>query len=251
MAIRWTRSDYVTLGKAVANYNRKVNELEKLDKSVQAPPKIDYNTYKNEILTRAELKRRINSLKRINAPNALSMVLDEKGLITEYEKKERQIAARTITRRLNKEVSLINKKEQPYLTAKEMRAKNILKNLNKYDTKSLDYMARADLKDLRAINYRAKYLESMKKYENFDGYEQLMQKLNSFTNPTRFYEFIKDNIMSSDLAYQWYNAYNQEGFYLLLQDWGVDINTDMSEIEMSQNEAENVNKYVSYKRNKK
>lgn len=30
--IRWRRSDYVTLGKAVANFNRKINELNKEEK---------------------------------------------------------------------------------------------------------------------------------------------------------------------------------------------------------------------------
>ena len=53
--IRWKRGDYISLGKAVANFNRKINELKTEENALLLPDEISYS----------ELKRWYNDKKRI------------------------------------------------------------------------------------------------------------------------------------------------------------------------------------------
>ena len=66
--IRWQQKDYVTLGKAVANFNKKINELNKEEKKLYLPDTINYKEIKENIVTRNELNRVIKSLKRFSNP---------------------------------------------------------------------------------------------------------------------------------------------------------------------------------------
>lgn len=66
--IKWQQKDYVTLGKAVANFNKKINELNKEEKKLYLPDTITYKEVKENIVTRNELNRVIKSLKRFLNP---------------------------------------------------------------------------------------------------------------------------------------------------------------------------------------
>lgn len=61
--IRWKRGDYISLGKAVSAFNKKVNELNNLDKNIYLPELKNYTDIKNEIGTRKDLRNTINSLR--------------------------------------------------------------------------------------------------------------------------------------------------------------------------------------------
>ena len=68
--IKWQQKDYVTLGKAVANFNKKINELNKEEKKLYLPDTITYKEVKENIVTRNELNRVIKSLKRFSNPRS-------------------------------------------------------------------------------------------------------------------------------------------------------------------------------------
>lgn len=240
MAIRWTKSDYITLGKAVANFNKKIKQLEKLNTNSELI-ELDYHEVKQNILNRRELNRKISSLKRINEVNALKLVIDENmGIITNYEMKERKKYKTKIKKQLTMELQSINKKAFPYKTQKEMKIENIFKNLSKYKTSSLEYFSRSDLKDLRNINYYNKYLQGLEKYSNYKGYDELMAKLKNMS-PRQFYNSIKDDERISDLPYQYYSHYNEVEFIYFIKDgWGI-------EIEDNKDETGIINDFMEFK----
>lgn len=64
--IRWQQKDYLSLGRAVANFNKKINELQKQEKKLYLPELKSYKDIKENIQTRQELNRVINSLKRFS-----------------------------------------------------------------------------------------------------------------------------------------------------------------------------------------
>ena len=99
--IKWKRTDYMKLGKAVARFNRKLESL-----SGRNLPKIkSYEEIKGEITTRKELNRVINSLNRFMREGSEEIVLLPSGeKVTKWEKREigieLQIAKANIRRQM-------------------------------------------------------------------------------------------------------------------------------------------------------
>ena len=86
--IRWTRSDYAKLSYAVRQFNKKVSELEGLEKNV-APPEFDYKEVKEAIYSRKELNRVIKSLKRFDKVSQQRVVEIPSGeKLTQWELSE-------------------------------------------------------------------------------------------------------------------------------------------------------------------
>lgn len=61
--IKWKQKDYLSLGRAVANFNKKINELNKEEKKLYLPELKNYKEIKSKILTRNELNRVIRQFK--------------------------------------------------------------------------------------------------------------------------------------------------------------------------------------------
>lgn len=64
--IKWKRSDYITLGKAISNFNKKRNKLLNDVEEKFLPHSYDYHTQKKRIKTRRELNRFIKELKKFS-----------------------------------------------------------------------------------------------------------------------------------------------------------------------------------------
>ena len=87
--IRWKKGDYISLGKAVSQFNKKVRELQKEEKKLYFPNEINYQQAKQNILTRKELNNLINSLKRFQKEGAEDLYVTEAGEeITKWERRE-------------------------------------------------------------------------------------------------------------------------------------------------------------------
>lgn len=70
MAIKWKQSDYLQLGKAVARFNKKINELNKEERKLYLPETITYEQTKADIQSRKQLNNVINSLRRFTKEGA-------------------------------------------------------------------------------------------------------------------------------------------------------------------------------------
>ena len=87
--IRWQQKDYLSLGKAVANFNKKINKLQSEEKKLYLPELKNYKDIKENIYTRSELNRVINSLKRFSKEGAEDLYVTKAGEhLTKWERQE-------------------------------------------------------------------------------------------------------------------------------------------------------------------
>ena len=87
--IRWKRGDFIRLGKAVSQFNNKINELQREENKLYLPVTISYEKAIGEITTRAELNRFINSLRRFQKEGAESLYITQAGEeMTKWERRE-------------------------------------------------------------------------------------------------------------------------------------------------------------------
>ena len=87
--INWKRGDYVKLGRAVSDFNKKINRLKTEENALYLPEEINYNVAKSGITTRRELNRIINSLKRFQREGAEELYTTEAGVnLSKWERRE-------------------------------------------------------------------------------------------------------------------------------------------------------------------
>ena len=123
--IRWKKGDYITLGKAVSQFNKKIAELEELENDVSLPQKIEYSQVKEDIKTRQELKRYINSLKRMKTERSSDIYENEAGQrITKWERQELLNRQKIAENRLKKELQALKYAKETGTSSKAFRMGN-------------------------------------------------------------------------------------------------------------------------------
>lgn len=235
--IRWKRSDYTKLGKAVANFNRKISAATK-NKNVAnidfLPELKQYKNVKDAITTRREFNRVVNSLSRINKADALDLVFTKSGEeLTAWELNETKIQARTRLRQLNKEIeefqtsnnNLMGNERMAEIKKEMFDIKN-LETKKGYDFKKLveniQRKGTSDWEFKMNIVFKNNYLEALKDYENQPYYDELINKIKNL-NPTEFYNMIKENNLIDFLNADWYKK-DKEKFGQLI--YNLDIVSD-------------------------
>lgn len=219
--IRWKQGDYITLGKAVAGFNRKINELNQEEKRLYLPEIMKYKDLKENITTRQELNRIINNLRKFNVEGAEDLYRTQAGEeITKWEfnilKQEKKVASN----RLKSELRKLNQpKYEGFSRAQmgSMEARNIesqLKNLEKlektvgYEFKRLkerihnigsnDYIMR------KSIVYRENFLRELRNLKtSYSEFDKIYDKLNSIKNPITFFETTQKSTALQDF-FEWY-----------------------------------------------
>ena len=88
--IKWTRGDAIRLGRAIAEFNRAVKELENEINKLYLPELKEYRVVRESLKTRAELNRIIKSMQRFSKyTTSADIVTTESGeVMTKWEKKE-------------------------------------------------------------------------------------------------------------------------------------------------------------------
>lgn len=241
--INWKRGDFVRLGRAVSDFNKKINELNKEERKLYLPEKINYKEARENITTRKELNRLINSLRRFQKEGAEDLYITEAGeTITKWERRELGIQSRIAQTRLRAELKNLEKPLESGFSRVQMgsiRAREIeaqIKNLKQIETKRgyefnalkrrIMSQGASDYTMKKAIVFRENYINEMKKYSHFDNYDKLMKKLNSISNPVSFFNFVSQNELTGDLTYQSDEVYSQEAFNSFVQDFGIEIEED-------------------------
>ncbi len=238
--IRWKRGDYIKLGRAVSDFNKKINKLQTEENKLYLPETISYQNLKENITTRQELNRMVNSLRRFQREDATQLYTTQAGeQVTKWERRELGIQTGIAKRRLNKELSKLNEPmESGYSRVQmgSMRANQIqaqIRRLNKLENlkgskfknlkKSIKTQGTSDFSMKRAITYRKNYIREMKKYSGFENFDKFMEKLNSIKNPIDFYDFVSKNEITKDLTYQSDQYYAEQEFNLFLEDLGIEL----------------------------
>jgi len=245
--IRWSQKDYVTLGKAVAKFNKKINELNKEERKLYLPENIEYKEIKENIYTRNELKRVISSLKNFTKQGAEELYTTKAGeQITKWEMNELKLQSRVIKNRLRGELKNLSKVNEQGISRVQMGSERVreieaqIRNLNKLEKKTgwefqslrrrIQSSGTMDYTYRKALVYQENYLKEMEKYKNFDNYELLEQKLKSLKNPISFFDLVSENELTGDLTYQSDQYYSQAEFNKFLGDLGIEIPEEESEI---------------------
>ena len=233
--IKWKRGDYIKLGRAVSDFNKRINELQQEENKLYLPTPIAYSNVKENITTRQELNRLINSLRRFKQEDAGELYITQSGeQITKWERRELGRQVGIAKRRLNKELQELNEPTIGGFSRVQMgsmRAREIegqLKRFEKLETKTgyefnqlkkaIRFQGSSDYLMKKSIVYRENYINEMKKYKNFDNYERLMEKLESISNPIKFYEFVSKNELTKDLTYNSDMFYSQAEFNRFVSD---------------------------------
>lgn len=108
--IKWQQKDYLSLGRAVANFNKKINELNQEEKKLYLPELKNYKDIKGKIFTRQELNRVINSLRRFTNEGAEDPVyIKGNQIISKWEQQELGKQVKIAKRTLNKTISELEK----------------------------------------------------------------------------------------------------------------------------------------------
>lgn len=215
--IRWKKGDYITLGKSIAQFNKKRDELEKLIDNNYLPEKINYKQLKNTILSRKQLNSTLNDLKAFLKEGAEELVETKSGeVLTSWEYNKLQKQVRQGTANLKKELL---KLEQPissgYSRAQMGSAEYSqilaqLRNLQKLDLKRgyefkrlkdrLSQVGNLDYSLIKAQIYRENIMKALKESAvGYQGYDLLMKKLNRIRNSLRFYDYIQKSTALSDI----------------------------------------------------
>lgn len=245
MSIRWSKGDYIRLGKAVADFNRQIAANTTEANRLYLPNEIDYKAIKNDIRTRQGLNAYIQKLKRINMADSFALETLEGGeTITRYQRRELQRSLATAIPELEAKVA----KEQAKTLArfdKKPTPENI-EALNKFDglkgnelqkaeARLRDYTNLFNLKGAKfkevasklmvnqtektyrkAYVFRKNYMKVMK--ENWGNYRDywIFKKYyaDKHKDPVRFYEDLPDDdtYFPDDLYYLSDKVFTEEQF---------------------------------------
>lgn len=222
--ISWKNVDNLSLGKAVANFNRKIKRIETEENKGYLPETLNFKDVKENITTRRELNRVIQNLRNFNKEGAEELYQNDAGEeMTKWEKDVLQDEILRGIRRLNKELRSVDKTKYPFETDVELNLKQRINNLKNFqNVKGFNFkllkerafnIGRMDFEMNRAIIYQNNYMKTLKRYSHFDNYDLLINELEKYKNPIRFYDLMKTKgELTEDLTYVSDEYYTQEEF---------------------------------------
>ena len=222
--IRWKRGDYISLGRAVSDFNKKINALNQEERKLYLPEQINYKEAKENITTRTELNRFIKNLRQFKKAGEETIIKTTAGEeITKWEYNVLKREQRRASRRLQKEIARLNIAEngQKYSRAEmgsvelnqlEVSLKNIQK-LEKAVAKDFKELKRrlhnigaSDYNMRRSITYRENFLEELSKLkDSYPEFEKIYEKFNIITNPEKFFEVAQRSQALQDF-FVWYKT---------------------------------------------
>lgn len=229
--IKWKQGDYIKLGQAVSAFNKKITELQKEEQKSYLPALKNYKEEKENILTRKEYNRVLNSLRSFLKEGAEDIVEINGITLTKWEKREINTLRKNYEKQLTEELEKIDKKLKPYKTNREFeieRSLKLSKNLFSFKGQKFELtrdrvlvQGRLDFKMRKAIQYQRNYLEEMKKYSHMVNYDVLMKKMLSIKNPIEFFDIASQNELMQDLTYISDMVFSQSDFNWFAEQWGV------------------------------
>lgn len=214
--IRWSKSDYLTLGKAVSNFNKKIRELQTEENKLYLPEPVEYGQIKKEILTRGKLNDVLRSLRSFNEVSVQPILNRQTGqMITQWEMQETEIKSFRAEKNLIKQSQTISgileeaktggkrisSKQQQEMKLQYLEVLENLRDIKAYREKAeLPYMTYkqmvtklgdVDYEMLKATIYRQNFEYAFESFKNFKGYELFKEKLDRIKNPIYFYHYTR------------------------------------------------------------
>ena len=220
--IKWRKGDYISLGKAVSQFNIKINELQKEESKNYLPDILNYTDIKENITTRRELQRVINSLRRFKEEGAEDLYRTQAGEeITKWERRELGIESRTAQIRLTKELKNLYtpKHGEKYSRAQmgSIRIREIetqLKNLKQIETKKgyefkrlkerIHNVGTSDYENRKAIIFRNNFMNELTNLKNNNKeFLKVYEYFEKIKNPIEFFNTTQKSQVLQDF-FEWY-----------------------------------------------
>lgn len=203
--IKLSRGDYISLGKAVAKFNRTINELKTEENKSYFPEEFKYKDLKEKIVSKTELDRYIKNLRNFKKENSEIYLTESGEKLTIWERnvleQERKIAIRRMSNKLKK-VSEYDKETRITLKSNILNLKNLekLTKENFKDTvKRIHNIGTKDYDLRKAEQYRENYYKALESISNYENYKKFKKRLDRFKNPINFYNFIQKSEIMKDL----------------------------------------------------
>lgn len=254
--IRWSKGDYIKLGKAVSNFNKQISKNETEANKLYLPEPMNYKELRDRIQTREGLNAYLQQLKRINLPNAFNLETLENGtIITKYQKGELNRARSQAINQLSQEISDIEKKTKvdygvysdialpnAFKTGKQKELEAKLKDFKElYKLSGKDFKKRAsqlminqtELKFRRAYIFRQNYMKVMReKYSLFRDFWIFERWANKHKNPIDFYNSLPEGeeYFPNDLYRHSDETLSEEEFSTFLEEIGIDLDEVYEEV---------------------
>lgn len=208
--IRWSRSDYLKLSYAVRQFNKKISELETLDKNV-LPEEFKYTELRDSIYSRRELNRVIKALRRFSKSSQQKLVKTSSGeVLTKWEYSELQKAQKRSIINITDQAREIIDSDTNVMGDAEFkklsRTRESIEDLfNRRGTefrrtkRRTETWGKADYELWRASIFRENFMNALDEMSSFKNYKLLKEKLESIENPISFYNYVKQSNILSDL----------------------------------------------------
>lgn len=228
--IRWTKGDAIRLGKAIAEFNRAVKELETELNKLYLPELKEYKVARESIKTRDELNRILRSMRRFSKyTTSADLVTTESGeVLTKWEKRELGLARNRELRKVEAELEKIQTPEKPYRSQRQKELeieKERLRDLftytgDKFDKERKRLLKRSakDYEYKKQIIYKQNYMKSLEKYAEFDNYEILIKTMEKMS-PKAFYEKSQSSPQLDDLTLVSDQTMAQQAFNEFVYEW--------------------------------
>ena len=238
MSIRWSKGDYIRLGKAVADFNRQVAANTTEANKLYLPKQIDYKALRDEIKTRQGLNAYIQQLKRINLGDSFALEKLEGGeTVTRYQRREIQRALNQVIPQLEADIASVQAKTlirnglssnfelpEAFKDYQQKQLEARLKDYKELFTLSGEKFKRraeqlminqTEKKYRKAYQFRKNYMREMQKYRNMRDY-WIFKKYyaDRHKDPVRFYDGLPDDdtYFPNDLYRQSEDTFTEEEF---------------------------------------
>ena len=228
--IKWNKGDYISLGRAVADFNRKINRLQSEEKRLYLPETLTYSEVKGNIKSRSELNRIIRSLKRFQKEGAEELYKTEAGEeITKWKRTELSYQRSIATRRLNIELrnlSLPTFGEFSRVQMGSERKREIeaqLKSLKQLEFKKgyeferlqrrIEFLGTSDYTIKMSYVFRKNFMEELEKLaRNMPEFRTIYDYFLNIKNPVEFFKTTQRSQALEDF-FAWYmNPENYANF---------------------------------------
>lgn len=240
------------LNKAIAQFNKKLYELQIDGAREYLPDFYSYKETKDKIKTKEQLRKVISNLRGFTRQGAEELINLESGeSITRWEKNKLHFENLRAQERLRQEIAEFNKPladsgfTKAQMGSTELRKlESKLEKLKDFENKKgqdfqnwkkrIGLLGSYDFEVRRAIQYRKNYMKTIKEnFKNLEGYEELKKAFNEHKDPFKFFEWIKatGNINIIDINYESSNVFTQEEFYNFLDNLNIEYDKKTEVVE--------------------
>lgn len=201
--IKWQRKDYLQLGKAVAEFNRKVKKLESEEGKLGLPEVIDYAEIKENIFTRQELNRQLNLLRSFKEEGAERLVQLNDETITLWESEKIKKEKAQAIRKINKQIKSIQESNFGMGSERLKTLQARKQAIKGFDKSIIGKYARTDFQVKQAMQYRENVIDQFDDLP--EEFEEIKKHLLRIKNPMTFYKEMQKSRTLQEF-FDWYKS---------------------------------------------